>query len=157
MFYSADKGRLHLKITENLCQITVSKAMKKDNGRWNLYVGIGNDFFKRKNIIYDVTVSGNLNYINIWSASMTRISIVIVISCHFVVIELILYWHTFQRRWCNREIWIKRNIQPSNILYQRRHHQTSVWKHNDEASDFFNDQNIDSNHDFKPFINFSRK
>jgi len=56
---SADKGRLHLTITENLCQITVSRAMQKDNGRWNLFVGIGNDFFKRKNIIYEVSVPGD--------------------------------------------------------------------------------------------------
>ena len=69
-FYSADKGRLHLTITDNLCQITVSNAMKKDNGRWNLYVGVGSDFFERKNIIYEVSVLGNLKCNNIRSASM---------------------------------------------------------------------------------------
>ena len=62
--YSADKGRLHLIITDNLCQITVSNAMKKDNGRWNLYVGVGRGFFERKNIIYEVSVSGNLKSVD---------------------------------------------------------------------------------------------
>ena len=46
-------------INENLCQITVSKAMKKDDGRWDLFIGVGKEFFKRKNIIYMISIVGN--------------------------------------------------------------------------------------------------
>ena len=60
--------------------------MKKDNGGWNLYVGVGSDFFERKNIIYEVSVTGNLKCINIRSASMaynmTLIDIDKVLSYH---------------------------------------------------------------------------
>ena len=39
--------------------------MEKDNGRWNLYVGVGSEFFNRIIIAYDVSIKGNLrtNYI----------------------------------------------------------------------------------------------
>lgn len=56
---SADNGRLLMTINENLCQITISKAMTKDDGRWDLFIGVGKEFFKRKNIIYMISIAGN--------------------------------------------------------------------------------------------------
>ena len=58
--FSADNKRLHLTITDNLCQVSISNAMKKDNGKWDLYVGVENDFFQRDHSIFMISVVGKL-------------------------------------------------------------------------------------------------
>ena len=57
--FRVDNGRIKLKTIGQTCQVEVQNAREKDNGVWDFYVGVGDDFFNRKHIFYTVTVRGN--------------------------------------------------------------------------------------------------
>ena len=60
-----DKGRIELKTIGPTCQVEIQNAQEKDNGVWDFYVGIGDDFFNRKHVFYTVYVRGNKNVLEL--------------------------------------------------------------------------------------------
>ena len=60
-----DKGRIKLKTIGPTCQVEIQNAQEKDNGVWDFYVGIGDDFFNRKHVFYTVYVRGNTNVLGL--------------------------------------------------------------------------------------------
>ena len=60
-----DNGRIKLKTIGQTCQVEVQNAREKDNGVWDFYVGVGDDFFNRKHVFYTVTVRGNINVLGL--------------------------------------------------------------------------------------------
>ena len=57
--FRVDNGRIKLKSIGQTCQVEGQNAREKDNGVWDFYVGVGDDFFNRKHVFYTVYVRGN--------------------------------------------------------------------------------------------------